>query len=61
MLIACAICVDRAAGAETGALEEFVEWLGQRGFAKDRDFGTMHGDGVRELESTDSRYFTVVI
>lgn len=61
MLIACAIGVDRAAGAETGALEESVEWLGQRGSARDGGFGTMHGDGVWELVSTGSRYFTVII
>jgi hypothetical protein len=44
--------LDRAVGAETGAYEKSVEWVGWVLFAGDEVFGTMHGDGVWEVDVT---------
>jgi hypothetical protein len=44
--------LDRAAGAETGPYEEPFEWVGWVLVVGDEVFGTMHGDGVLEVDVT---------
>jgi hypothetical protein len=51
--------LDRAAGAETGPYEEPFEWVGWVLVVGDEVFGTMHGDGVLEVDVTTFIFMVV--